>query len=195
MIQGLFTSDALRRIEVEHPGQEIDREGVGMGNKGGERNAGFDRKGADILLCAGRTNTAKSILGRSPQVVEDLIELINVIPALEDRFPEKELREDASNRPNINGGGVVGETQHDLWRSIPPGSNVFGHETLVRASLGVGTSPRRISSCETEVADFELTVGINQEVTRLEVTMDDVSGMNVLETTEGLINKRLEMSV
>jgi hypothetical protein len=66
---------------------------------------------------------------------------------------------------------------------------------LVGASLGVGTSPRRVSSCETEVTDFELTISIDQEIARLEVTMDDVSGVDVLETAKGLINKRLEMSV
>ena len=95
----------------------------------------------------------------------------------------------------MRGTHVVSKTQHDLWRSIPPSSNVFSHETLVGTSLGVGPSPRRVSSCETEVADLELTVGVDQEVTRLEVTMNDVGGVNVLETAKGLINKRLEMSV
>jgi len=90
---------------------------------------------------------------------------------------------------------VVGETQHDLWCSIPPGSDVFGHEALVGTGLGTGTSPRRVSSRETEVTDLEFAVGINQEVTRLKVAVNNVSGVNVLETAKGLINKRLEMSV
>ena len=46
-----------------------------------------------------------------------------------------------------------------------------------------------------QVADFGLTVGIDQEVTRLEVTVNDASRVNVLETAEGVINKRLEMIV
>ena len=49
-----------------------------MGDKGGERNSGFDGKRANVLLGTGRTNTTKSILGWSSQVVKDLIELINV---------------------------------------------------------------------------------------------------------------------
>jgi hypothetical protein len=32
VVQGLFASDSLRRVKVEHPGQEIDRERVGMGD-------------------------------------------------------------------------------------------------------------------------------------------------------------------
>ena len=90
---------------------------------------------------------------------------------------------------------IVSKAQHDLWRSIPPGGNVFSHEALVGTSLGTGPSPRRVPSCKTEVADLEFAVGVNQEVARLEVTMNNVSRVNVLETAKGLINKRLEMSV
>ena len=43
--------------------------------------------------------------------------------------------------------------------------------------------------------DFELMVIIDQEVTQLEVTGNDVRGVNVLETAKGLMNKRPEMSV
>jgi hypothetical protein len=66
---------------------------------------------------------------------------------------------------------------------------------LVGTPLVVGTPTGRVSSCETEVADFEFTVRVDQEVTRLEVAMDNVGGMNVLETAKGLINEGLEMSV
>ena len=66
---------------------------------------------------------------------------------------------------------------------------------MVRTTLGVGASTRSVSSGETEVAYFEFTVSVNQKVTRLEVTMNNVGGMDVLETAEGLINKGLEMSV
>ena len=86
-------------------------------------------------------------------------------------------------------------TRHDLWCSIPPSNNVFSNGTPVGTSLSVGTSPRRISSYEAEVADFELPVGIDQGVTRLEATMDDVGGVDVLETAKGLMNRRPEMNV
>jgi len=62
VIQGLFASNSLCGIKVKHPGQEIDRERVGMRNEGREGNPGLNRERADILLCAGRTNTAEGIL-------------------------------------------------------------------------------------------------------------------------------------
>ena len=82
VVQGLFTSNPPRRIEVEHPGQEIDRERVCMRDKGREGNSGLDRERADILLSTGRTNTAESILRRGSQVVQNLVELINVTEKL-----------------------------------------------------------------------------------------------------------------
>ena len=69
VVQGFFASNSFRRIEVEHPRQEIDRERVGMGNKGGERNPRLDGKRPNILLGAGGTNTAKSVLRWRSQIV------------------------------------------------------------------------------------------------------------------------------
>ena len=39
------------------------------------------------------------------------------------------------------------------------------------------------------------SVGVGQELTRLEVAMSDVGRGNVLETAKGLMNKRPEMNV
>ena len=71
---------------------------------------------------------------------------------------------------------------------IPLSSNASSHETLAGTSPGVGSSFRRVSSREIEVADFGLTVGVDQEVTRLELMVNDVSRANALEAAKGLIN-------
>ena len=106
VVQGLLTSDSFRRIEVKHSGQEINGKRIGVGDEGRERNAGLDGERADILLSTGRTNTAKGVLGRGSQIVQDLVELINVagrseysidhegiracsLSALEDRLSEE----------------------------------------------------------------------------------------------------------
>ena len=49
-----------------------------MRDEGGERNAGFYGKRANVLLSTGGTDTTKSILGWSSQIVQDLVELIDV---------------------------------------------------------------------------------------------------------------------
>ena len=78
MVQCVFASDSPRGIEVKHLSQEIDSKVVGMGDKGSEGDSGFDGKRANVLLGAGRTNTAKGILRWCSQVVQNLVELINI---------------------------------------------------------------------------------------------------------------------
>lgn len=53
--------------------------------------------------------------------------------------------------------------QHNLRRSVPPGSDVFSHE----ASLATIRLSRGHRSSKAEVADFQVTVGIQQQVGRL----------------------------
>ena len=48
---------------------------------------------------------------------------------------------------------------------------------------------------EANVAHFEFAVNVNQEVTRIEVTTNDVGGLNALETAKSLTNKRRKMGV
>ena len=91
---------------------------------------------------------------------------------------------------------IVGEAQHDLGSAIPAGSNVLGHETLVRcAACIVVTTTRAVSASKAEVANLELTVRVDEEVTRLEIAMEDVGRMNVFKTAERLIDEGLEVSI
>jgi len=105
--------------------------------------------------------------------VQDLVELIHVVSALEDRLSTEKFRQDAANRPYVDGSGVVGETKHDFRRTVPSGGDIFRHETLVSGSLR-GTATRGVSSRESKVTNLELTVGIDQEVSWLEIAMKDV---------------------
>ena len=84
---------------------------------------------------------------------------------------------------------VALETQHDLRSSVPPSSNVFGHVPCVL--LGV----HRKASCQTEIANLELAIGVYEKITRLEVAVEDVGRVDVLQTAENLVDERLEMCV
>ena len=66
---------------------------------------------------------------------------------------------------------------------------VSGTTRVVVASTGA------ISTSETKVADLELTVGVDEEVARLEVTVQDVGGVDVLEAAEDLVDEGLEVRV
>ena len=64
---------------------------------------------------------------------------------------------------------------------------MLGHETLAEATPQENIPMRNRSR--------RSSVHINQKVTRLGVMVDDVDGVNVLETVKDLINKKPEMSV
>ena len=81
MVQGFFASDSFPVIEVVHPGQEFDRQRVGMGDKGGKRNPGLDGKRLDILPSTRRANTTKNLRWCS-QIVQGSVEPIDATKRL-----------------------------------------------------------------------------------------------------------------
>ena len=91
---------------------------------------------------------------------------------------------------------IVGETKHNFRCTVPTSCDIFSHESLVWCSTSAcSISSRGVSSCKTEVANFQFTVGIDQEITRFEVPVEDICGMDVFETTQGLIDEGLEVGV
>ena len=87
------------------------------------------------------------------------------------------------------GFGIALKAEHDLRRSVPPRGNVLGHETgiLIRVC---GEAP-----CKTKIANFELAIRIDEQITRLQIPVEDVSGMYVFEATEDLIDEGLKVSI
>ena len=87
------------------------------------------------------------------------------------------------------GFGVVLEGQHDFGSTIPSCGNVFRHVTSVLLRID-GETARK-----TEIANLELAVGIDQQVTGLKITVKHVCRVDVLEAAENLVDEGLEVSV
>jgi hypothetical protein len=136
-----------------------------------------------------------------------------ILSTLEDGFAAQKLRENAANGPDVDSGSlrchvmlkdpsakmmkeahVVGETEHDFRRSVPSGRHVFRHEALVAGGLG-GSASRGVPSGEPKITDLELAVRIDQEISRLEIPMEDVGRMDIFQAAESLIKERLEVRV
>ena len=81
------------------------------------------------------------------------------------------------------------EAQHNLWRAIPSRCDVFCHVACVL--FGIDGE----ASCQTKVGNLQLAVGIDEQVTRLQITMKDVGRVDVLETAKYLVNEGLEVGV
>jgi hypothetical protein len=65
---------------------------------------------------------------------------------------------------------IVSETQHNFRSSVPSGSDILGHESLISRRLGISFSGC-VSSCKAKITYFKITVGIDKEIAWLEITM------------------------
>lgn len=112
-------------------------------------------------------------------------DLVEVVVTREERSSTQELSEDAANGPNIQGVGVVRCIQDNLWRSVPS-----GHHVLCQRS-GCLLIPTR----QSEITNFQIATLIKQEVTWLQVSMDNIGGVNVEAASEQLIHEILTVIV
>ena len=87
------------------------------------------------------------------------------------------------------GFGVALKAQHDLRRSVPPGSHILGH--VPRILLRVHGE----AASQSEIADLELAVGVDEQVAGLQVTMQHVRRVDVLEAAQDLVDEGLEVGV
>ena len=106
----------------------------------------------------------KLLLVRCTQDLDDLDQLVGAVLALEDRFANEHLAEDAANRPGINGRGVVRVAEDQLRGTVVAGADVRDIR-VCRVQL-LGTA---------EIADLENSLlGVDEEIVRFDVTMADV---------------------
>ena len=99
------------------------------------------------------------VRGRTKQFRDDG-ELIDMVFSREERFALEHFSEDASCAPNIDFDVIFLPREHDLGSSIVSRRDVTGHLRILNA-------------CKAEVADFEVAILVNQNITRLQVAMND----------------------
>ena len=92
---------------------------------------------------------------------------------------------------------IICKAEHDLWRTIPPRRDILCHEALVRSVLGgaLAVSCGAVPTRKPKVTNLELTVRIHEQVTRLEIAVEHVRGVDVLEPAERLVDERLKVCV
>ena len=61
---------------------------------------------------------------------------------------------------------VVGKAKHDLGCTVPPRCDVLGHKALLLLLVE--------ATRETEVTDLEFAIGVDEQVTGLKVTVQNV---------------------
>jgi hypothetical protein len=102
VFEGVLDRDPRRRVEAEHAVQEVQRVRVGAGEEPLERDLGHEREVAHVLLRPRRPDPAQSLLVGRAQVVQDLVELVDVVTALEEGPAAEELGQNAAYGPYID---------------------------------------------------------------------------------------------
>lgn len=87
------------------------------------------------------------------------------------------------------GFGIALEAQHNLRGTVPSRGYVFRHIS------GVLLRVDRETTGQTEITNLELAVCVDQQVSGFQITMQDVCGVDVLQSAKDLVDKRLEVSV
>ena len=70
--------------------------------------------------------------------------------------------------------GVALERKHNLRSSVPSCCNIFSHVACIFFRVDTETSG------QTEIANLKLAVGVNEQVTRLKITMQNIGAVDVL---------------
>mmetsp|Transcript_96378 Transcript_96378/g.201361 ORF Transcript_96378/g.201361 Transcript_96378/m.201361 type:complete len:223 (-) Transcript_96378:524-1192(-) len=122
------------------------------------------------------------------QEIDDQLQLVLRVVARKEGRSLQHLRENAPDRPNVNGRRVVHPRAQYLRCSIPAGAHILGHGTSLKVLV-------KIHSGQAEVADFEITVRIHQQVPRFQIAMDNLCRMNVLHPAKNLIEEKLAVVV
>lgn len=89
----------------------------------------------------------------------------------------------------LTGLGVALKTQHNFRRTVPSCRDVLGHVTGILLRIdGEATG-------QAKVANLQFAVRVDEQVTRFEIAMKHIGRVNVFQTTEDLVDERLEMRI
>jgi hypothetical protein len=107
-----------------------------------------------------------NIIWRGTEKLRNDGELVDVVLSGEQRLSLEHFREDAARAPDVHLDIVLLPREHDLRCSVVPCGDIAGH-------LGV------LYTGESEIANLEIAVLVDEDVTGLQITMDDTGRVHV----------------
>jgi hypothetical protein len=111
-----------------------------------------------------------NIVWRGTKELRDDGELVHMVLAGEERLALEHLSKDAACTPDINLNIVLLPCEHDFRRSVVSGRDVTRHLRVLYTG-------------ETEVANLEIAVLVDEDVAGLQVAVHDASRVDVFQTT------------
>lgn len=118
-------------------------------------------------------------LARRAHESEDLLQLIVIRGAGEERSACVHLCHDAAGRPDVDRGVVGAGAEQDVWSAVPQCDNFITEGVYWDAE----------GASEAEICEFELSTCIDQEVLGLEIAVQDAVLVAEVDPTEELLHK------
>lgn len=102
VLQRFFDADSLRRVEGQHFVQKVQSVGVGAREELLEGDLGHVRQVAHVFLGARRAYAREGCFAGRAEKVQDLVQLVDVVAALEEWFAAEQLGENAAYGPDVD---------------------------------------------------------------------------------------------
>ena len=129
------------------------------------------------------------LLARRAEDINDQPELMQIVAPGEERLPPEHFREDATDRPHVDRGGVALVLDEELRCAVPARHDVLGEAEVLLLLGGVDRAR------EAEVADLQVAVLVHQQVARLQVTVEHMRSVDSVHAAEDLVEEVLEVLV
>lgn len=121
--------------------------------------------------------------GRSAQNAEDLEDLVDLGVTREKRLTGSHLGEDAANGPHVNTSGVLAATEQNFGRAVPESDDL----------VGVSAERNTKGASQTKIGQLQVALLVDEQVLRLQVTVQDAVGMAVARALEELESELLDL--
>ena len=122
-------------------------------------------------------------LSGSAQDAEDLEDFVDLGVAGEERLAGGHLGEDAADGPHVDTSGVLATTEKDLRCAVPESDDL----------VGVSAERNTKGASQTKIGQLQVALLVDEQVLRLQVTVQDAVGMAVARALEELESELLDL--
>jgi hypothetical protein len=110
------------------------------------------------------------VIWRSTQELGNDRELVDMVLSGEQWLSFQHFGEDAARTPDVHLHIVLLPSEHDLGRTVVSCGDISGHLRILNTS-------------KTEIADFQVTVFVNQNVAGFQIPVYHTGRVNIFQTT------------
>jgi len=180
MVESISGRDAQLGTQLEHAGEQLDADGIDLGQDGAERLGGIHLPGG--LVFREVRDARPSAFCGSAHDAEDALQLVFVSGTREQRASREHLGHDAAGRPDVDTGVVGAAAEQHVGSAIPKGDD------LVRK--GVDRDAERTG--KTEVTKLQLALFVDEKVLRFQVAVQNSVLVTKVDALQQLVHEGLD---